>query len=175
MKERALPVQIKPARLAKEAVALSGELPLTNEPRVQQLLVEDAPHSMVCSVRAYRDAEGLHIAGEMNGKVTMTCQVCLQPVSIDVSRVFQWLVVSSDEQAKRVIAEDEPVFMDADGFVSLHDNLLDELLLDLPIAPVHAESEQCAHRHLLGAGECSGEREITTQRPFKELKALLSK
>lgn len=176
MKERVLPERINPARLAKEAIELSGQLRLANEPRVHMLLIEDAPHQVACRVSAHRDAEGwLHLTGQMEGQVTMTCQVCLQPVPYTVARTFEWLVVASDEQAKRVLAEVEPVIMDEDGGVALHDNLLDELLLDLPIAPVHSASEHCAHRHRLSNEDDALVNEHRTQQPFKNLKDLLSK
>jgi uncharacterized protein len=87
-----------------------------------------------------RDEQGLYVVeGDVNCVVDMTCQRCLQAVSVDVSSHFNLGVVWDDDGAKQLPSYLEPLVASAEPF-DLHVLVEDELLLSLPFSPYHDSS-----------------------------------
>ncbi|KAA9001196.1 23S rRNA accumulation protein YceD [Affinibrenneria salicis] len=82
------------------------------------------------------------IKGEADVSVTLLCQRCNQPFAHQVHVSFCFSPVITDEQAEALPEAYEPVGVDEFGEVDLLAMIEDELILSLPIAPVH-DSEHC--------------------------------
>ncbi|MGM0516647.1 MAG: YceD family protein [Pseudomonadota bacterium] len=139
---------------------------------------EIAPEGGVVSydVRFF-EGQGVHPL-EADIRVTaplaLECARCRQPVTQTVSVTSRVTFVFSDEQAEHVETETEPVVLGREGRVRLTDLLEDEILMAVPLMPVH--EEPCAEI-APGSPWESGQieesvAEDATENPFAVLAAL---
>ena len=95
-----------------------------------------------CKLSFERDEERYRLmTGECSTRVTMICQRCLGNVEVDVKSQFSLGFVFNDEQAAQLPKRLEPVEMDENGIVDLWSVIEDEVILALPMFPMHSESE----------------------------------
>ena len=116
--------------------------------------------------------EGMPVADlTFSGTATLQCQRCLQPMERLLERASRIALIASEAEAARTPADREPVLA-AGGRISVGELLTEELLLLLPIVPLHEDREQCAaERPPPGAAPAGGE----THRPFARLDELLKR
>jgi DUF177 domain-containing protein len=107
----------------------------------------------------------------VRGVATLVCQRCMQPMSVPIDTVVRVALIGSEADATRVPAELEPVLAPG-GRISIGELITEELLLTLPIVPLHGDSEPCAAPPAVAAAE---ERRPETQRPFARLAELLKR
>lgn len=116
--------------------------------------------------------EGMPVADlAFSGTATLQCQRCLQPMERLLDSASRIALIASEAEAARAPAEREPVLA-AGGRISIGELLTEELLLLLPIVPLHEDRLQCAAvRPVAGAVPAAGE----THRPFAHLDELLKR
>jgi uncharacterized protein len=116
--------------------------------------------------------EGMPVADlRFSGTVTLQCQRCLQPLERPLAAESRIALITSESQTARVPLEREPVLAPG-GRISLGELLTEELLLVLPIVPLHEDRERCA------SGSTTAERDPSvgeTHRPFANLGDLLKR
>jgi uncharacterized protein len=108
----------------------------------------------------------------LRGTATLQCQRCLRPMELALDTRTRLALLASEAEAPRVPADLEPVLA-ADGRTSIGELVTEELLLMLPIVPLHGGSEECRAGEVAAAaapGE-GGE----THRPFARLAELLKR
>jgi len=106
-----------------------------------------------------------------SGTVTLQCQRCLRPMERSLGTVSRIALIASEEEAARVPSEREPVLA-AGGRISVGELLTEELLLLLPIVPLHEDRARCAGEPAAAErGPAGGE----THRPFANLADLLKR
>jgi uncharacterized protein len=113
-----------------------------------------------------------HVAldGELSGFVTMTCQRCMQRVSVDIADEFQLLIVH--DEAERAAQEEaasgyEPIVADP-ARLDVRWLAEEQTLLSVPLVAKHAD-EQCAQ----DAPAPTQPEEAVGQRPFANLRNML--
>lgn len=122
------------------------------------------------------------VSGELHGTVVLTCQRCMQPVSVEVDDSFQVLVV--EEERSDEPGGYEPVVANASR-LDLRWLAEEQVLLALPLVPTH-EDEDCAEGiAAISTAELeSGTDEASAtdadvdggrQQPFRNLRDLLRK
>ncbi|MGH8275775.1 MAG: YceD family protein [Steroidobacteraceae bacterium] len=104
----------------------------------------------------------------LNGAATLECQRCLQPMGLPVDTVVRVGLVGTEADVARVPAELEPMLASG-GRVSIGELVTEELLLTLPIVPLHAGRAPCV------AAPAAGERASETYKPFARLGELLKR
>jgi len=109
--------------------------------------------------------------GKLSGCVTMTCQRCMQRVSVDIEDEFQLVLVH--DEAERMQQEDtaggyEPIVADP-ARLDLRWLAEEQTLLSVPLVAKHAD-EQCAQE---AAPTPAQPEETTGQRPFANLRNML--
>ncbi|NIH11938.1 MAG: 23S rRNA accumulation protein YceD [Serratia symbiotica] len=82
------------------------------------------------------------ITGQVNLQVTLMCQRCGIPFAHHVHTTYCFSPVINDEQAEALPESYEPIEVDEFGEVDLLAMIEDEIILSLPVVPVH-ESEHC--------------------------------
>lgn len=111
------------------------------------------------------------VEGEVKARLVMRCQRCLEPVEVPVESAFQMGFIATEEEADRLPDGLDP-WVTAGHPVRLQELLEDELLLSLPLVPMHPQ------------GECSGGDPAPTEaddagakrdNPFAVLAALKTK
>lgn len=155
-------------RLADGAAAVDFAIPLGE---LSGLRCARAPVAGNVSGRVHFAREqGLAVAElELTGRATLECQRCMKPVqrSLDVrSRIA---LIASEADAARVPPALEPVLAEG-GRISIGELVTEELLLTLPIVPLHDGSDACAAAADAARKEPPGGE---THRPFARLAELL--
>ncbi len=134
-----LPVQIDPIRLADEGIRLQGELSGSELPRWRAFSVPGSEaEPVVVDLQFERAAQGARrMQGTIHGRVEMLCQRCLRPMSVAISaKPFLGLVpADAAEEA------DEAETLRVTAPIKLAELVEDELLLAMPMIPVHAEAD----------------------------------
>lgn len=125
--------------------------------------------SVVGRVR-FRRQQGLAVAElTAQGAAMLECQRCMQPLSVPVDTVVQIALVPSEADVARVPGELEPMLAPG-GRISIGELVAEELLLTLPIVPLHAGAEACAPA---SAGAGPAQRTQETHKPFARLAEML--
>jgi uncharacterized protein len=107
----------------------------------------------------------------MRGEMQLVCQRCIGPMSWQVDLKSPVLLIESESEAEGAPAEWE-TYLAADGRVSIAALATEELLLALPIVPLHADGQDCAGGRP-AAKPTAPEAAQVTARPFADLRALL--
>ncbi len=152
-----LPEHVDVARLAARSARLQSVTPVSAMARLAALLV-DAKGSVGSDLR-FSDRQW--IDGEASATVRVTCQRCLEPMSVALDARIR-LAVDADEDQ---LPDDREAVMSDNGDLSPLALVEDELILALPIVPMHAEGE-CSVR--LAENPAPAERES----PFAVLQQL---
>jgi DUF177 domain-containing protein len=108
---------------------------------------------------------------EMRGELGLVCQRCMGPMKWRVDSKSHVLLIESEAQADGAPAEWE-TYLAAEGRVNLAELAAEELLLSLPIVPLHTDIE-CEDGTPTEAPKPEVEQE--TARPFADLRALLER
>ncbi len=141
-----LPPKIDCIRLARNGSEMSGSLPLSGLSRLQDASIEALGEAIV-SLSFYRDAQRRHvITGSVEADITVACQRCLQGMNVHIAGDVSLGIVTSDAQVTALPSEYEPLLVIEDEFTDLHSVVEDELLLALPLAPLHPDNEVCLGR-----------------------------
>jgi uncharacterized protein len=113
------------------------------------------------------------LEGTVRAWPRLVCQRCLSAYEQPVESAFRIAFVATDDDTANVPEGYEGVAA-PHGRVSLAELVEDELLLALPLVPLHATPEECAVRPETAAPEEIAPAE-STQRPFADLRALLGR
>lgn len=134
-----LPKKIDPIKLAKQNGTITGQLPLSHFPRLQDIAEQQNQYvSAVFEFEQNKDRINV-VHGKMNAVVTLVCQRCNQLMQEPLEIECTLSPVTSDERAKNLPGSIDPVLMKEEE-VDLHALIEDEILLALPMVPKH---EQC--------------------------------
>ena len=155
-------------RVADGGADFEFVVPLAELPGLRSLRAGVAG-SVSGHVRFARE-EGKPVADlALAGTVSLQCQRCLRPMERPLETESRIALIASEGEAARVPAGREPVLA-AGGRISIAELLTEELLLLLPIVPLHEDEERCAGETAAGKG-----RDEETHRPFANLAELLKR
>jgi uncharacterized protein len=167
-----LPATIDPIQLAERGARLTGTLPLKGMARLTQNCLDEAGGVHVDLV--FERGEGQEVFlmhGRLRADLHLTCQRCLEGMDLTLEASPWFILVKSD--ASRDTLEDQPDFLVADKPLSLSALVEDELLLALPMVPMH-ERSRCPARVYVTTGADSGlkQAEEENRSPFSVLSSL---
>ena len=134
------PQTISPLLLARNREHIKGSIGLGLLPRLKDIVAKsegqvqysfsfDIDQDEICIIKAYVDT-----------RISVICQRCLKPISIDIERNSILGIFSNSEELDRLDNEYEPFELDEET-ISLDMLIEDELLLAMPIAPLHNNSK----------------------------------
>jgi uncharacterized protein len=122
-------------------------------------------------VEFLKDAQSLtYFKGEMHSQVQLICQRCNEVFDHSVHTEFCFTPVQGTEQTDVLPDAYEPVQVDDHGEVNLFELLEDELILSLPIVPLHSQNECPVKAENMQFGKI--EPEPVRENPFAVLKEL---
>ncbi len=167
------PRKLDVAAVATDAAVLEGHWPLAGFARLADGSTQDG--EVQWSVRGQRrpvaggEAEiWLHLAAR--AQVLRECQRCLQPVALDLEAVRPLRFVAGEDAAAALDAECDDDVLALPRSLDLHELVEDELVLALPLVPMHAK---CPLRLPMSAGDAGVEAEVeAAPNPFAALSAL---
>lgn len=142
MSKQKLPRVLPLRKSATAGVEISGYIAGEDLSRVGEA-VESARQDFAVKMRlGYNDSRKMVVDIKVTGVLNMECQRCLDPVEINIATDSTLLVVAHDEEAKAAIKESEPLVIDDDQ-LDVYGLIEDEILLSLPIIPMH-QSEKAS-------------------------------
>ena len=143
------------------------------------------PLAELSGLRSLRDGVAGSVSGHMHfgheqgfataeialsGIVTLECQRCMKPMQLPLGTTARVALIASEADVGRVPADLEPVLAEG-GRITVGELITEELLLVLPIVPLHTESNECAAAPAVAGRDSSSE----THRPFARLGELLKR
>lgn len=138
-----IPLHVEPRKLVDRGISFSGELPLSKFKRLDGLLTNTAGAVRV-NVAFERDVQKHPLIKlELNTDVPMICQRCLEEVAIPVGGRYDYVVVREGANTDELPSSYEIVEL-GDEPLDLLALIEDELLLCLPVVPMHPQ-DVCRH------------------------------
>jgi uncharacterized protein len=136
--EKGFPEVIDALAFAREGAAVVGMVEVAALTRLMEVLADNGGH-LRCKVAGYRDGEGNSwLTLGISGSVTLVCQRCLAtlPFPVDVATRLM-LVGPGQPWPDEELVDDGYDAVAAEKEMSLLALIEDEVLLALPIAPMH--------------------------------------
>lgn len=126
---------ISPLQLAEKQERLAGSVPVSALRRLTELLYSDKG-SVKFDLQFNKDDQGRAvIKGEFSVTLIPTCQRCMQPMDLSLGNEISLAVVNPGD--KQDLSDGyEPLTL-IDTQIALETLLEEEILLAMPIAPVH--------------------------------------
>lgn len=131
--------QIDPGQLADAREGVSGTLNIDDMPRLLEFLTDNAGVVVYCLNFARHEQGWVSIDGEFSSCISMQCQRCMKPLSVELTQSVKVALVSSEPEARQIPAQFEPL-IHADKTLSLKGFFEEEMILTLPLAPIHDTS-----------------------------------
>jgi uncharacterized protein len=106
----------------------------------------------------------------LKGTATLECQRCMKPMECALDAAVRIALIATEAQAGELPPDLEPVLAEG-GSISIARLITEELLLTLPIVPLHEGEQPCASAPAQALPQHAGE----THRPFARLAELLKR
>jgi uncharacterized protein len=133
---KGLPEFIYPLRFACSGRFLQGRVPVDEMPRLAAGLYDWGGHVAV-NLQFGREEEGrLCVRGVVEAELRLECQRCLEPFVFSATSDVRLGLIRSEESAADLPPECEPLLVEEEP-ISLFAMVEDELILALPIVPMH--------------------------------------
>lgn len=131
-----LPAHIDPMQLAEKGAHLVGALSLKGMSRLRQACLDDDGEVAV-DLQFGRDpsSDVSELQGTLRTAVRIACQRCLEPMVLELRTDTRLLLLRSGERVDALAPEAEALTVDRP--VSLSELVEDELLLVMPMVPMH--------------------------------------
>ena len=157
-------------RLARGEAELEFDIPLAELPRLKSRIA-GVGGNVRGSARFGRQSRFAVAELALAGKARLQCQRCMRAMELGIASTTRVALIFEEADAAEVPEELEPVLAPS-GSISIGELVEEELLLALPIVPLHAELRECT---MPPAAPLVGEDAAAhvTQRPFAGLAELL--
>ena len=162
-------------RLADGEADIDFAVPLAELTRLRSQLA--SVDGMVRGRVHFTHESGFVVADlSLSGAAILACQRCLQAMTEPVESSVRVALITAGADASRVPEHLEPVLASG-GRITIGELVEEELLLALPIVPLHAQASDCTASVDAPANvtTASHSPEQTTQRPFAQLDKLLKR
>src|SRR3954468_13238701 len=161
-------------RLADRQADIAFEIPLSHLPRVQAQIA--GAKGTVRGVAHFRREAGFRVAEvELEGEAKLVCQRCLAPLAWPFASEARVAILANEKDADGVPQELETVHA-PDDRIRVADLVEEELLLTLPLVPLHESAEECQTvQDEVPASAEEAAPAPETQRPFERLGELLKR
>ncbi len=161
-------------RLADRQAEVAFDIPLSRLPRVQAQIA--GAEGTVHGVARFRRDAGHRVADlEMEGEAKLVCQRCLAPMTWPLASETRVAILANEREADSVPQELETLHA-PDDRIRVADLVEEELLLTLPLVPLHESAEECkAVQDEVPAPDEEAAPAPETQKPFERLGELLKR
>lgn len=137
MSQRQLPETLNFINQAERKVSLEGSWPVSRLDRLAASL-NDTSGNIFARIKFGSKAGFNCLDGRVEASLNVICQRCIEPMNLEVSGHFVLALLTSEEELELVPDQLEPYMVEG-AEQSLIDVIEDELLLSLPMVPVHEE------------------------------------
>lgn len=138
MQKVKLPIKIDPVRCAVKRLDYVGIAEAAQLPRLVEStlgIIGDVEAELSFGI----DAQGLTtITGTAHAQVSLECQRCNEAFDYRCDVEFVYTPLLKNTAVEELPDAYEPIELDENGEIDLHQLLEDELILSLPIVPMHS-------------------------------------
>ena len=157
-------------RLSRGEAEIDFEIPLAELPRLKSR-IPGIGGSVRGAARFGQESRFAVAELSLAGTASLQCQRCMQAMELGLESTTNVALILTEADAAEVPDELEPVLA-RDGRISAGELVEEELLLALPIVPLHEELSECAVPPAAPLVADEGPEHVT-QRPFAGLAELL--
>jgi uncharacterized protein len=153
-----LPATVDPILLADQGARLSGRVLLRNMARLRAQLLDDEGEAELDLV--FGRSEGANIrrmSGRVSASVNVSCQRCLEAMTITISAKPDTILLPSGDPEPGLPPEAD-VFTVATVPTQVTELIEEELLLALPMVPMHKLDECPARRYIVSPAKSEKKR-----------------
>ena len=137
-----LPKRIEPVGLADVGRSFRGEVPVSEMPRLAQLL-SSQDGSLNAQLDFGVDERRIRtLKGSIKGSIELVCQRCLGALRFPLDLKICLGIVTSEAELDQLPDGYEPLLVSGEPILTF-DVIEDEVLLAVPAIPVHEGSEHC--------------------------------
>jgi uncharacterized protein len=164
-------------KLAESRAAFEFEMPVSELPGLP-LELQAGDGRVQVKVR-FGSEQGFAIAEiQLGARLQMICQRCMGPMPLEIDTSTTVVVVESEHDAEQAPAGWE-TFLAPEGRLSLAALTAEELLLAVPIVPLHGADSACLPVPMAADSAMAAQirplQDIATARPFADLRTLLER
>ncbi len=165
-----LPKSLDPEKNAQKRAVYDGIYLKNDLQRLSEAVAEVKSDAQV-KVEFSKDAQGLtYFQGQAEISVILICQRSNRAFAYEVNTMFCCSPVQGMEEAECLPERYEPIEIDTHGAVDLFQLIEDELILSLPVVPLHPGEEDTVIVNEMQFGESV--ESIERPNPFAVLKEL---
>lgn len=166
-----LPLKVDPFRFADQSLSLSGTLLVKDMSRLHSHLSSTEGKAAV-DLQFGIDQEGIrYVKGHVTTGLMLACQRCLNSFKYEIISDFLLGIVHTEKEADKLPDRYDPLLV-PDLSLILSEMIEDELLINLPIVPMHSVDDCMAKQAFeLYANDAVAEKE----NPFKVIESLRHK
>ena len=135
--------RVDPVVLASRDERIAGNLPIQSFTRLSSLLQTSDGNVQVRIVFGIGENDHPLISGDIQTKVAVLCQRCLQEMPLELETEFRVIALESDSEDGAEHGLFNTVLSEH-GEIDLYELIEDELLMAMPMAPMHASGDPCA-------------------------------
>ena len=175
MQKVKMPVTIDPVKAAQKRSDYEGIVPLVNLTRLTESLL-DPQGEVTVRVECGTDQQGLTvIQGSASCEVSVTCERCGEAMTVALDCDFAYTPVKPDDDAALELIPEryDVIEKDEHGEINLRQLVEDELILALPLFPMHDEAVCAVSAASMSFGDIGPEPEKPN--PFAVLAELKKK
>ena len=169
-----IPVSIDPNRAAASKLSYEGLIPGVQLKRLNELCAGDCSNvavSLECGV----DIQGIvYLKGKAVTELTLNCQRCMTLYTTEVTVDFCFSPCGSEAEIDELPDAYDPIECNEIGEIRLHQLIEDELIVAMPLIPMHTEESCSKGDQDIVVGEIEPAQEERPN-PFAVLEKLKSK
>lgn len=132
------PEQIDTIKLFAKNGILAADLPLAKLQRLTDSLHEDSGVVAVNLLFGSDEGKKRVLSGTLDTSVKVLCQRCLQEIVLELHCRLLLKVCSNEQELHDLPETEDGIIMEEEG-LNILDVIEDELILSLPLVPVHAD------------------------------------
>ena len=137
-----IPVSIDPTRAAASQLSYEGVIPSKQLKRLNELSAGDCS-DVVVSIECGEDIQGIvYLKGKAVTELTLNCQRCMTLYTTKVTVDFNFTPYGNENEIDELPDAYDPIECDEIGEVRLHQLIEDELIIAMPLIPMHSD-ESC--------------------------------
>ncbi|WP_105200473.1 23S rRNA accumulation protein YceD [Pseudoalteromonas sp. T1lg10] len=170
MQKVKIPVTLDPGRAAQRQLSYDGVVMFEELSRFEQVVL-DKSGEIAVQIHCKQDEQGLTVlSGSLKARATLICQRCNEEFGLDLEQDFAYTPVGMGAESDHLPDYYDLVELDENGEVNIRQLVEDELILAIPIVPMHDEASCRYSEQQKSFGKIDEEDEKPN--PFEILKQL---
>ena len=133
---KSLPDQLKLFNFAKKEISLSGLYQISDFPRITEIASNKKDNVRVELSFYLKNNKTPCVEGIIELDIVLTCQRCLDNLSIALEVNFNLAFVRHNQESEELDSHYE-IYMIEEEELATHDLISDEILLSIPMVPMH--------------------------------------